>query len=292
MLSLACMAEERQRPTTGNNGGAASTGGSAIGGARGGTGGAVSPGTGGISLGGSGTGGAGTGGSSTGGASITDAGAGGAAQTDTRVPDSDGSTTDASGGNAIAGRLHRYLRSLRCMRLNTDPRSCFAFPEDEVKRETLTFAGATGVTYDVAVRIRGIVEPRGYTGGALQDPMNNPWFYVGGMPGGPGDNAAYNVYRINVSDPPQSYFLNRNHNGFLNSARDHDLHKIDYKVTLKIEAGAMVEIVNDDRRGSGMNNNHMKLVVDGVPPDVLMQGPNGFNGQFFYVEVESVTPAM
>jgi hypothetical protein len=311
--------KQRPRPSNGGSGGASGgaggggfggTGGGGFGGTgggSGGTGGGAGGATAGSGGGGGGSGGAGGGAAGSGGAGGGAAGMGGGGggtggTAGSGGRDGGGGGTGGGAGGAtgdggpaagvdIAGKLHKYLRSLRCTRLNTDPRSCFASMDEEVKRESFPFGGTAGTVYDVKVRVRGIIEPRGYTGGALQD-MMNPWFYVGGMPGGPGDNAAYNVYKITVSQPMQVYFLNRNHNGYLNSARDHDLHKIDYVVTLKIGGGAMVEIANEDRRGSGMNNNHMRLKVDGIPEETIMQGANGWNGQFFYLEVESVTPAM
>ena len=82
---------------------------------------------------------------------------------------------------------------------------------DANKKDPFNFGGDPAVVYDVVVRVRGLVEPRGYTGGMLQDPAN-PWLYVGGMPGGPDDNAFYNQYKILVAEPKQVYYLNANSN--------------------------------------------------------------------------------
>jgi hypothetical protein len=152
------------------------------------------------------------------------------------------------------------------------------------------FGGDPSVTYDVTIRVRGNVEPRGYTGGALQDPANL-WFYVGGLPGGPNDNRLYNQYKILVSEPKQVYYLNANSRGVLpSSSKDHDTWKIDYTAKLKIKGGAMVDVANEDLP-SGMNANFLNVKVDGVPPELVMQEPMGFPGQFFYIEVESVVPS-
>jgi hypothetical protein len=199
-------------------------------------------------------------------------------------------TTAPAGGIEIAGKLHRYLRTLKCVRDNPQDtrRSCFCSDPDANRHDLVAIGGDPAVTYQIVLRIRGIVEPRGYTGGALQDPAN-PWLYVGGMPGGPNDNALYNQYKLLVAEPKQVYYLNANSAGILpRSSRDHDLHKLDYTAKLTVKGGSMVDVANEDRP-SGMNRNFMQHKVDGVPPEILDQGANGFDGQFFYVEVESVT---
>ena len=106
------------------------------------------------------------------------------------------------------------------------------------------------------------------------------------MPGGPNDNRLYNQYKILVSEPKQVYYLNANSRGVLpSSSKDHDTWKIDYTAKLKIKGGAMVDVANEDLP-SGMNANFLNIKVDGVPPDLLMQEPSGFPGQFFYLEVD------
>ena len=158
-LSFACT-PAKPDPT---GGGTPSTGGARPPGTGGGppsagTGGST-PGTGGTTSGaggapaGTGGGPAGTGG--------TTAGTGGAP-----TPDASAETTppaDAASGVALAGRLHRYIRMLKCMRPNPDDtrRSCFAAEADALnKHDVVPFAGDPSVVYDVVIRVRGIVEPR------------------------------------------------------------------------------------------------------------------------------------
>jgi hypothetical protein len=319
LLLAACTAENNP----GGTGGSSGSGGSSASGGRGGSsagrggssattagaGGSASAtgGTGGSTSSGGTTGGTGTGGSAGTGGSMTTGGSGGSAGTDgnsgtggsggaggmgdAKPADSAGEAP-ASGGVALAGKLHRYVRTLRCVRPNPQDtrRSCFCSDADANKHDVLTFGGDPSVTYDVTIHVRGNVEPRGYTGGALQDPANL-WFYVGGMPGGPNDNRLYNQYKILVSDPKQVYYLNANSRGVLpSSSKDHDTWKIDYTAKLKIKGGAMVDVANEDLP-SGMNANFLNVKVEGVPPDLVMQEPMGFPGQFFYVEVDSVVPA-
>jgi len=286
--------------SSGRGGSSASTGGTGgTGGSASGSGGAGGNTSAGGSTGGSGTGGSGSGGSSATGGSGGGGGSGGAGgsgggsggMSDARPADSAGEAP-ASGGVALAGKLHKYLRTLRCARPNPQDtrRSCFCSDADANRHDMFAFGGDPSVTYDVTIHVRGNVEPRGYTGGALQDPANL-WFYVGGMPGGPNDNRLYNQYKILVSDPKQVYYLNANSRGVLpSSSKDHDTWKIDYTAKLKIKGGAMVDVANEDLP-SGMNANFLNVKVEGVPPDLLMQEPAGFPGQFFYVEVDSVVPA-
>lgn len=288
-LSLACTPAKPDP-----SGGTPSTGGARPPGSGGGppsagTGGSPNAGTGGASIGtggalaGTGGGPAGTGGtpSGTGGAPAPDA------STETTPP------ADAASGVALAGRLHRYLRSLKCVRGNPDDtrRSCYADEKEALdKHDVLPFAGDPNVVYDVVVRIRGIIEPRVYSNGTPG--TDSQWWYVGGSPGGPGDNRFYNVYKLVVSEPQQTYYLNNDYMKILGTmrSRDHDLHNVNYTGTIKVKGGATVDVVNQDMP-SGMNRNFMMHKVAGVPTELINQEPNGFDGQFFYIEVESVTPA-
>ncbi len=46
--------------------------------------------------------------------------------------------------------------------------------------------------------------------------------------------------------------------------------------------------MTDDEAGSGMINNADKTVVEGVPASLV---PQPWDGQFFYFEVEAITPS-
>jgi hypothetical protein len=268
------------------SGGAASGGASGEGGGSGGNPAAASGGSPGASGGGTGTGGfpgGAGGGSGSGGASPGSGGGGGASDADRA------DMAAAGGGVAIAGMLHKHLSTVKCVRQQSDGKSCFAGAADENRTTAITFGGDAAVTYDVKLHVRGLVEPRGYTGGMLQDPVN-VWFYVGGIPGGPQDDNRYGSYQIATADPKQVYYLNRDDKNILHSPQNHNLFKLDYVVTLKIKGGSMVQVIVADAKGSGMINNWMKNRVDGIPEDVFMQPATGFDGQFIYLEVDAVTP--
>jgi hypothetical protein len=265
---------------SGGGAGGSSSGGSGAGGSAAGSGGAASGGS-----AGNGTGGGG-GSSSTGGSGgAGSGGGGGATDAASNLPDG----PPAGGGVAIAGMLHKHLTTVKCVRQQSDGKSCFASAADENRSTAISFAGDPAITYDVKLHVRGLVEPRGYTGGMLQDP-GNVWFYVGGMPGGPQDDNRYGSYQIATADPKQVYFLNRDDKNILHSPQNHNLFKLDYTVTIKVKGGSMVQVIVADAKSSGMINNWMKSRVDGIPEDVFMQPATGFDGQFIYLEVDAVTP--
>jgi hypothetical protein len=192
-------------------------------------------------------------------------------------------------GPEAAGKLHGYLFKLSCGEAQ-DARSCKLDPAQERSRLDVTLGGDPGTVYDLALRVRGLMEPRRYTGGALHAP-GNKLFYAGGAPDPLRKNngQAYNVYQIAVSDPRQDYFLNRDTDDALGSGYtpSHSVFNVDYTVTIKARGGATVSVITDDQPRSGMINNADKLVVAGLPEGLI---PQPWDGQFFYIEVTSLTP--
>ena len=193
-------------------------------------------------------------------------------------------------GPEAAGKLHGHLHKLKCGEAQ-DARSCKLSADQERSRLDVVLPGDSGTVYEVRLRVRGLVEPRRYTGGQLVDPANK-WLYRGGAPDPLRKNngQAYNVYQISVSEPQQDYFLNRDTDDHLGGGYvpSHSTFKIDYPLTLKVKGGATVSVITDDEAKSGMINNADKQVVDGIPPALL---PQPWDGQFFYIEVLSVTPS-
>jgi hypothetical protein len=191
---------------------------------------------------------------------------------------------------AAAGKLHGFLHKLKCGDAQ-DARSCKLSPDQERSRTDVVLAGDPSTTYDLELRVRGLVEPRRYTGGALADPANK-WFYAGGAPDPlrKGGGHAYNIYQLSISEPKQDYFLNRDTDDYLGSGYlpGHTIYKLDYTVTIKARGGATISVITDDLARSGMINNADKQVVEGVPASLIEQP---WDGQFFYLEVESITPA-
>jgi hypothetical protein len=193
------------------------------------------------------------------------------------------------GADAV-GALHGYMLRLKCGPAQ-DARSCKLGPEQEKSRLDVVVTGDPDKLYEVRLRVRGLVEPRRYTGGAPVDPAN-PWLYAGGEPdpGRKNNGHAYNVYQIAVSDPAQHYFLNRDSDNHLGGGYvpSHSVFKIDYPLLLKVKGGATISVITDDRPRSGMINNADKQVVEDIPPEAL---PQPWDGQFFLITVDSVAPA-
>jgi hypothetical protein len=143
-------------------------------------------------------------------------------------------------------------------------------PRWKLKREIVrTFDGKAGTVYDVTLHVRGVVEPKNFTGGEVQ----HEHFQTGGA-AVPND---YNFYSLHVSDPEATYTFNRNEEKV-----GHYTFLIDYRVTIPIRGGATVTMGAYDSNDVAIAN-HKHLVVAGVPP-----APQPFDGQFFQLDVESI----
>src|SRR6185295_8709297 len=69
-----------------------------------------------------------------------------------------------------------------------------ADPQWKLKREIVrTFGGKSGTLYDVTLHVRGVVEPKNFTGGEVR----HDHFQAGGTP----VKNDYNFYSLHVSDP-------------------------------------------------------------------------------------------
>jgi hypothetical protein len=147
-----------------------------------------------------------------------------------------------------------------------------ADPQWKLKREIVrTFGGAKGTVYDVTLHVRGVVEPKNFTGGMVQFDH----FQTGGTP----VKNDYNFYSLHVSDPEATYTFNRNEEKV-----GHYVFAIDYRVRIPIRGGATVTMGAYDSNDVAIAN-HQHLVVNGVPP-----APAPFDGQFFQLDVDSATP--
>jgi Glycosyl hydrolase family 10 len=142
-------------------------------------------------------------------------------------------------------------------------------PQWKMKREIVrTFGGTPGALYDVVLHIRGVVEPKNFTGGIVKEQH----LQIGGTP--VVDN--YNLYNIKVSDPPATYTVNRHE-----SKTDHFVFPIDYTITVPIRGAATVTVGAYDANDISIAN-YKALVVPGAPP-----APDAFDGQFFQIDVVS-----
>ncbi|MEO6078993.1 MAG: hypothetical protein ABIQ86_04345 [Steroidobacteraceae bacterium] len=147
-----------------------------------------------------------------------------------------------------------------------------ADPQWKLKREIVrTFDGKSGRLYQVTLHVRGVVEPKNFTGGEVQFEH----FQSGGTP----VKNDYNFYSLRVSDPEATYTFNRNEEKV-----GHYTFPIDYRVTIPIRGGATVTMGAYDSNDVAIAN-HKHFVVDGVSP-----APAAFDGQFFQLDVEAIKP--
>jgi hypothetical protein len=140
--------------------------------------------------------------------------------------------------------------------------------------QSTQLAGAAGVTYDVTLRFRGIVEQKTYTGGC-GDGTTTTWLQSGA------DNGdSFNVYKLAISSPPQTYFLNAG-----TSSINH-VFGIDFQQTVRIDAGATVTLTADAKDGQEIIN----VGADGTTP-VMVAGVSvaqPYDGQFIQMDVVNV----
>jgi hypothetical protein len=150
---------------------------------------------------------------------------------------------------------------------------------------TTTLSGSTGVTYQVTLHFRGIVEQKTYTGvdagtartGGSGDAGNPAFFVVGGAPNG----STWNIYELDISSPPQTYFLNSGADGI------NYVWLVDYLAPIPMNAGAVVTLTANSVEGVETSNQ----APDGGPVyvPVVPPYPAAYNGQFVQMDIVSVT---
>jgi len=168
----------------------------------------------------------------------------------------------------VAGTLDGLLWLLPCAPGATGT-SCATTPTTSA---SATMGGTPGVTYDVTVRLRGVVEQKTYPAGCT----SGAWSSGGVINGDP-----YNVYRITVSSPAQTYYVNAGTSNITHTWA------LDYQQTFRVDAGATVTLFADVVDGAEIRN----LDATGTPisiPGVAVAQP--YDGQFVQLDVVAVTP--
>ncbi len=180
----------------------------------------------------------------------------------------DTSTADAGADySAVAATLAGLRWELPCASDFNEWNCNVTDPEPVVA----TLGGTSGSTYDVTLRFRGIVEGKTYEGGTSVD-----YFVRGGAPA----VDTYNVYALEVSDPPATYYLNAGTSG---SGRPFT---IDYTATVSMAAGATVTLTAtaiDGVEHKNLDADDVPMVVPDVPP-----APDTYDGQFIQMDVVTV----
>ena len=194
--------------------------------------------------------------------------------------------SQARAGIDSAGKVQKTLFTLTVAKLDPDGRSgCTPNdPKFVSQRNEDTLKGDPAKTYNVTFRIRGVVEPKVYDGGRLDSA--DPFVNIGGAPTTVGrENASnqYGKFSIEVSDPKETYYLNRFHGDH----RDHEVYDMDYLLTVPVKGNAALAVVFADQNQCAITN-HRNKVVESLAAHVIAQP---FKDQFLYVEVESVSEA-
>lgn len=149
-------------------------------------------------------------------------------------------------------------------------------PNDQV----VVLDGASDHTYQVRLRIRGVVELNPYYGGSVM--AGNNLVYID--PAGPFTPG--NTYSLLVSNPLRRYCLNNNYLGYA------WCRVIDYYITIPMAGGASVTI--SARSGDNLEvTNCTQLVGNLSAPDDDVAHPiiaaQPYPGQFVQMDVYSVT---
>ena len=101
---------------------------------------------------------------------------------------------------AVAGFDKFFLHDKCTAQYPPQPDTCL---HDRVHEQSFTIGGKAGTVYEVTLRIRGIFEPTTIADGDTPDP-EHPYFKVGGTVSTPD----WSQWRIEVSEPKQTYWLN------------------------------------------------------------------------------------
>lgn len=131
--------------------------------------------------------------------------------------------------------------------------------------------GPPGKLYAIGMRFRGVVEPRAYSGGSY----DGVWWQIGGNL--PSRDNGFNIYRLEISSPPQTYYLNSN------PGQGSAVSAIDYSKVVTANGGATVTLTADPVDSVEIRN-LSQLVIPGIPP-----APAAVNGQFIQMDLVSVT---
>ena len=250
----------------GSTGGVPSTGGdtrSSTGGSAGSAGGV--PSTGGDTRSSTGGSAGGTGGTS----GATDGGS----KPDVATPADLGSGVDVPSDAAllgIASQLQGFRIELPCDTMTTETGVCTTTATVDKQTHPLALGGDPGITYDVELRVRGVVEWMTYSGCAAS--AQAP-FCIGGSK----LDATFNIYSLTVPDPKQTYYFNRG------ATIEHAVYTVDYTVTIPMKGKAALTFSVDGQNLKEMAN-ITNLVVLGIPP-----APAAYAGQFLQFDIVSVT---
>lgn len=173
----------------------------------------------------------------------------------------------------VAGDLDGLRWDLPCI-ADTSPELCTTAA---TVSSMATLTGTPGTTYAVTIHLRGVIEPKTYTGGT-----RDGYFQTDGTPAG--DTA--NIYRLTVSAPAAVHYVNA---GTTRLSSELYCETIDYTATIFADAGATVTLEAESLDELQIQNRDLNgdpLVIADVPP-----APEPFDGQFIQLDVTDVDEA-
>jgi len=175
--------------------------------------------------------------------------------------------------HSVADPLNGQRIELPCLEPANRDELCRTVHDDPVA--TRAIDGDQGTTYQVMLHIRGVVELKSYFGGS-----SDGAFRMGADP----RNDAWNIYRLEVSDPPATYYLNSGPENMYTTALD-ETHAI------TVRGGATVRLVcnaEDHTNGAGVLIRNQD--ENGTPlasPAGVEPADHPFDGQFLQIDVVS-----
>lgn len=156
-------------------------------------------------------------------------------------------------------------------------------PADQV--ETLT--GTPGTTWNITIRIRGVVELKPYLDPGVVVPGTGGRCILNGFYGA-GD--LRNTYSLRISDPVAVYQLNRHNPPSSQTPQEgFQATRIDYTFSFLVKVGATVTLRAESIDGLEFPNTS-NLVVNVGATDPYIRVSQPFPGQFLQMDVISVTP--
>ncbi len=163
--------------------------------------------------------------------------------------------------------IHDLRVELECLGAGSAYVNCYVPDVDE---ESTAVDGEEGTTYDVTIRVRGVVEQKTYS-----DYVNGDGMWIeGGVP----DGGTFNIFRLHVSSPDKTYHLNSGTSGY------DECYLLDIQKTIIVDDGAVLTLIADsggDNYGTiNMDGDEEPIVVTGIAPY-----PDPFNGQFVQLDV-------
>ena len=149
--------------------------------------------------------------------------------------------------------------------------NCATVVSDE---ESATLAGEAGVTYDVSIQVTGVMEQKTYSDWTSRDGM---W-----IEDGTPDGSSFNVVRLQISSPAQTYYLNAG------ESFQGLCYLLDFAKTVVMSNGATITLYADTGGDQlsilNIDGQGVPIVAPGVPP-----APAAYDGQFLQVDVVSIT---